>query len=48
MNPVEEDNLKEFAQLIDTCTNITHVKLPKMTGGLYWINPENFLRTRLD
>lgn len=34
-----------LAELIDACLEIDQIGMPKLTGGFYWINPENFLKT---
>ena len=45
MDPVSDvSRINELIELIDKCIRITGVKLPKLSSGLYWINPENFLK----
>ncbi len=46
MDPsVNSNNRTKLIELIDRCVEIDEVGLPKLTGGFYWINPNNFLRS---
>ena len=42
---VESANMDRFSQLIDDSLNIDEIGMKKLTGGFYWINPKNFLKT---
>ena len=46
MNPFEElDKIDRLTELIVTCLDIDEIGMAKLTGGFYWINPTNFLKT---
>ena len=41
----ETDKINGLPELIDACLLINQVGMAKLTGGFYWINPNNFLKT---
>ncbi len=46
MDPsADSDKRSNLIELIDRCVEIDEVALPKLTGGFYWINPSDFLRS---